>query len=62
MTKNTKEIQLTSEYWDCECLKNYIHPNSVSCCGRCGALKEDQPDSRVEEVEKTGFKISDYSK
>jgi hypothetical protein len=62
MTENIGNIQLTSEYWDCDCLDDYIHPDYVTCCGRCGALKEDCPDSRVEEVEQSGFKISDYSK
>jgi hypothetical protein len=62
MTEDIGDIQITKKYWDCDCLTNYIHPDYVTCCGRCGALKEDQPDSRVKEVEKVGFKIKDYSK
>jgi hypothetical protein len=55
--KDKKPIITTPEYWDCECLKDYIHPSEVSCCGRCGALRDDQPDARVDEVRKAGFRV-----
>ena len=43
----------TSEYWDCECDCNYIHKqteNRDGFCNECGAIEEDQPDSRANEV------------
>lgn len=44
------DLVLTSDYWDCECEDNFIHPKSQKSCSRCGALAEDQPDSRANEV------------
>ena len=44
-------IETTEDYWDCECPNNYIHPRSDEYCSRCDAREEDQPDSRVSEVE-----------
>ena len=39
-------------YWDCECKENYIHHKSARKeCPKCGTYHEDQPDSRVSEVE-----------
>lgn len=51
-------IQTTSEYWDCECNTNYIHPRAISACPVCGCVKDDQPDSIVSEVIKAGFGIA----
>ena len=42
--------ETTSQYWDCECEHNYIHPNTEDKCDRCGAVREEQPDSRKVEV------------
>ena len=39
-------------YWDCECEKDYIHHKHIKTCKRCGAMVDQQPDSRVNEVEK----------
>jgi len=49
-TESVGDITLASEYWDCECVENYIHPKSKPICGRCQAKAEDQPDSRANEV------------
>lgn len=49
----------TTEYWDCECFGNYIHPKSESSCPICGTTAEDQPDSIIREVLKAGLQISD---
>lgn len=46
------EIELDSRFWDCECAVDYIHTKSVLRCGSCGAFAEEQPDSRVYEVNK----------
>ncbi len=40
----------TTEYWDCECEHDYIHPNTEDKCDRCGAIREEQPNSRKVEV------------
>lgn len=43
-------IQLTDKFWDCECEKDYIHPCREDKCPICGAEREMQPDSHVNEV------------
>lgn len=45
------EIVTNEAYWDCACLKDYIHPKTTVICPYCGALAKDQPDSRSIEVE-----------
>ena len=52
--ENRQEVdcETTSEYWDCECKENYIHPKTEESCAKCGLKREDQPDSRVNEVER----------
>jgi len=37
-------------HWDCECESKYIHPKSQERCKRCGAHRDEQPDSRAIEV------------
>jgi len=44
------DIILNPNYWDCECESDYIHPNTDKKCNRCGALREEQPESRKDEV------------
>ena len=39
------------EYWDCNCVRNYIHKKPKNCCSKCGAFQEDCSDSRATEVE-----------
>lgn len=48
------DITLNSGYWDCECIKQYIHPKSEDACLRCQTRQEDQPDSRADEVKALG--------
>ena len=46
---------LDPNYWDCECIKDYIrHKTEIgnSKCPDCGAYEDDQPDSRKNEVDK----------
>ncbi len=57
MIETMTDIDLTNEYWDCECEKNYIHLISQNSCPICKAEERDQPDSRVSEVLKYGFTI-----
>lgn len=45
-----KAQQATSLFWDCECKDNYIHRVTDNVCIRCGAVRDEQPDSRVNEV------------
>ena len=48
-----------SRYWDCDCIKNYIHNKKVfgKICSRCGAVEDEMPDSRVHEIhEQLGIK------
>jgi hypothetical protein len=51
--------QTTSQYWDCDCEKDYIHPKYHAVCAQCGlALNIDNPpDSLVGEVLEAGFNI-----
>ena len=48
--KDENRFLLTGRFWDCECEADYIHPKSVSACPRCGAVREERPDSRINEV------------
>lgn len=48
--KDENRFMTTEQFWDCECDVNYIHPKSVSVCPRCGAVSEERPDSRTNEV------------
>ena len=45
-------IELTEDYWDCECVLNFIHPKKEESCQTCKARRDEQPDSRVKEVQK----------
>jgi len=47
----------TSEYWDCECDHNYIHPKTITKCETCQAEQEHQPNSIIGEVLKAGFQL-----
>lgn len=44
------DIKTTLNYWDCECEQNYIHNKEQSFCVICNAFLEEQPDSRLNEV------------
>lgn len=44
------DITLNLEYWDCECIQNYIHPISIEYCKYCNTHQDDAPSSREEEV------------
>ena len=58
MIENIGGLELTDEYWDCECKINFIHPRSDNFCMKCKAERADQPDSCVTEVLGYGFTIS----
>lgn len=46
----SKLCKTTDEYWDCNCMENYIQPKHSESCKECGAIKEAQPSSRINEV------------
>jgi len=48
--ETTGGITLNLDYWDCECDDNYIHFKARTNCSKCGAIQEDQPSSRSNEV------------
>ena len=50
ITKAIENPETTPEYWDCECEEEYIHPAGQPCCTKCGAVREDCPDSRLAEI------------
>jgi len=55
--KIINDVRTTEKYWDCECEHNFIHPKTQSKCSICGALAEEQPDSRINEVLMLGLPI-----
>ena len=44
------DLILTSLFWDCECDQNFMRPASEASCSRCRARRDEQPDSRLDEV------------
>jgi hypothetical protein len=54
------DLSLNSDFWDCECKDNYLHPKSETTCNECGALAIDQPDSRENEVKTQPIKKDLY--
>ena len=55
--------ELSNKYWDCECTgKRFIHPNSRLKCPICEAEKDNQPDSRLEEVMAGAYFAYDFDK
>ena len=44
------DLILNLNYWDCECINDFIHNNSEKSCVKCHATKEFQPNSRETEV------------
>ena len=45
------DIILNLNYWDCECEDNYIHRIDDLECPKCGALQNESPNSRANEVD-----------
>jgi len=43
-------IITTPDFWDCECEEDFIHSSADEACPTCGARRDEQPDSRVNEV------------
>lgn len=43
-------LTTTPLFWDCDCERDYIHPAAQNECPVCGAIREEQPDSHVNEV------------
>lgn len=51
------ENYTTEKYWDCECEHNYIHSAAEEVCPKCGAHRDEQPDSIVSEVKAAGLPL-----
>lgn len=49
-TEQLGDIELATDYWDCECDTNYIHPVSFIECALCGARRDDAPLARASEA------------
>ena len=47
----------TTLFWDCECWNNYIRPADMPMCENCGQLREESPNSRINEIKNTGIHI-----
>lgn len=43
-------VETNPNFWDCECVENYIHSKEISECEKCGTLMIDRTDSRADEV------------
>jgi len=62
MIYNLGGVELTNEYWDCECPDDnyqYIHAVSERQCDKCGVLREDQPYAHVNEVVAAGLPVKE---
>ncbi|MBU2612001.1 MAG: hypothetical protein KJ606_13815 [Chloroflexi bacterium] len=44
------EVSFALGWWDCECEKDYIHPDNHDACPVCGASQGEQPQGRADEV------------
>lgn len=48
---NSTVVKLISPlFWNCNCTEGYVYPNSSAACKRCGAARDDQPNSFVEDL------------
>ena len=48
--KYAGDLVVATDYWDCECRENYIHPKTVTFCASCQTPSDDRPSSRFDEV------------
>jgi hypothetical protein len=53
------DCQTTTEYWDCDCLDDYIHHRTRDMCPHCVVYRDDQPDSRINEVKEKGLPVNE---
>lgn len=45
----------TAQYWDCDCKDEYIQQYSTTVCNKCKAIREEQPDAMIIEVENARY-------
>lgn len=45
----------TAQYWDCDCEHEYIQQYSTTVCNKCKAIREEQPDAMIIEVENARY-------
>ena len=48
--KSSCQVETDPDWWDCNCEKYFVHPKYERSCSRCGAKRDEQPDSRVKEI------------
>lgn len=45
------DVNIDERFWDCECEDKYIHSKEIwVACSDCGAVVDDMPDSRIDEI------------
>lgn len=44
-------MKTNKNFWDCDCMVNYIHAKTDKVCILCGCVADEQPDSHASEVE-----------
>ena len=49
-TEDHGDITTTPDFWDCGCTVDYVHPKTEDVCPKCGFKRDEQPDSRMDEV------------
>lgn len=47
----------TSQYWECECVDDYVKPFWLAYCHECSMNKDDAPSARVTDVIKYNLEI-----
>ncbi|MEA3350953.1 MAG: hypothetical protein U9Q82_10055 [Chloroflexota bacterium] len=40
----------TTMFWECECVTRFIHPRGQNQCSICGAVANESPDARPDEI------------
>lgn len=43
-------MELLDDFWDCECDSGYIHHRDETVCLRCLAERDEQPNTRLNEL------------
>lgn len=52
--------EYTSDYWDCNCDVEYIHPSTTQICPACKAERTNQPYSKISELKQENMFIYTY--
>jgi len=46
----------TTDFWECQCQENFIHPIFKRRCPKCKAWAEESPNARVEDILRLMYK------